>query len=58
MMNPLPMGEESTVPTIAKDYTTATPDVLQRVHEVNHTTTSRGVVVGVFLLEEQCVKKK
>jgi hypothetical protein len=58
MMNPPPMGEESVVPTIAEDCTTTTLDVLQRVHEVSHTTTNRGVVVGVFLPKEQCVKKK
>jgi hypothetical protein len=50
MMNPPPIGEESAASTTAEDCTTATPDALQRVHE--------GVVVGVFLPEEQCVKKK
>jgi hypothetical protein len=61
MMNPPPKGEESAAPTTAEDCTTsttATPDALQRVHEVSHTASSRGVVVGVFLPEEQCVKKK
>jgi hypothetical protein len=60
MMNPLPKGEESAAPTTAEDCTTATattPDALQRVHEVSHTAASRGVV-GVFLPEEQCVRKK
>jgi len=58
MMNPPLKGEESAAPTTAEDCTTATPDALQRVHEVSHTASSRGVVVGVFLPEEQCVKKK
>jgi hypothetical protein len=58
MMNPPLKGEESAAPTTAEDCTTATPDALQRVHEVSHTASSRGVVVGVFLPEEQCVNKK
>ncbi|CAK9219046.1 unnamed protein product [Sphagnum jensenii] len=61
MMNPPLKGEESAAPTTAEactTATTATPDALQRVHEVSHTASSRGVVVGVFLPEEQCMKKK
>jgi hypothetical protein len=62
MMNPPPKGEESAALTTAEDCTTSTttttPDALQRVHEVSHTAASRGVVVGVSLPEEQCVKKK
>jgi hypothetical protein len=58
MMNLLPMGEETTTLTTVEDRTTTTPNALQRVHEVNHTMTNMGVVVGVFLHEEQCVKKK
>jgi hypothetical protein len=58
MMNPPLMGEESAMLTTVKDNTIATADALQRVHEVSHTTTNKGVVVGVFLPKEKCVKKK
>ncbi len=58
MMNPPPMGEESAMLTTTEDCTTATPHALQKVHEVSHTTASKGVVIGVFLFEKECVKKK